>query len=331
MAPAGSPASTAPAGASQSPLQIAASALGQPPANRQQAAPGQPAQPATPTLPPEVQAKLERLAQLEQQYQQLQPYAQLGLQQWQKQQQEQRAKLQQEQQEAAKRPWFELPKFDRSLMQFLRKNPETGQIEALPGAPPGLVAEYTKFADAFQQIQIDFFTDPAKYLAGPIERLAEQKARQLIEQTFGGYRDEVTANQIIDQHAGWMIERTPDGRQQLTPAGRVYEGYVRQAAQKGLRSSLDQHEYALALTQRDLALAQLRQVQQQPAAADAAKQQFVQQAAQAAQKPSGPATPPSNPQVEPAPAPTGARRSLRQMLAEKFDKHGITDKTLAAR
>lgn len=312
-------AGASPAPAAASPNDIAAQALAGAPANQPAAGAAQ--------LPPDVQQRLQRLDEMERQLQQLQPYAQLGYQAHQRQQQERQQQLQREQQEQAARPWFTLPDFDPALLKFVERDPATGQLRAREGAPPDTLARYTQFSDSLSDLQMKFWRNPGELLGEPVKRIATEVAQQLIQQHFGGYRDEVTANQIVGEHAGWIFGTDATGRRAFTPEGKAYMGYVEQAKQYGIAGAQRQHDYALGLVQRDLLWARHQQGQQ-AGAAEAGKQQFVANAAAGAAG-AGPATG-GQPAASlsnggAAAGANGSQLSLRDLALRNLRKAGLVD------
>lgn len=317
-----------PAAASQTPEQIAQSAL----AAGQQTAPVQPTQAAapqatasTPALPADVQARLDRFEQLERHLPQLQQYAQFGYQQWLAQQQAAQAQQAQAQQAEAAKPWFQLPEFDLALAEFVEKDPATGQLRAREGAPLDVVPKYQAFQKALAETQLGFFQNPAKYLSDPIKRIATEIAQQTVRQHFGGYEQRVTADKILAENRGWMVTSGADGQAQLTPAGQLYQQYAEYGSSRlNINDPTALHAYARERVELDLLRAE-RSQRQAGTQGDAAKQQFLANAA----PPGGPATPPSPRVVEPAPVP-GGPQDLRTMLTAAFKANGINDATFRA-
>jgi hypothetical protein len=250
------------------------------------------------------------------------PYAQLGYQAWQAQQQ---AAAQQRQQ-ATDKPWFGLPQFNRGLLEFIQRNPTTGALEALPGAPPDALSQYSQFSKQYADTQIEFFTNPAKFLEEPIKRIAAEMAQQIVQQQLGGFQQQTQATQIANSVSSWAFQTGADGTRQWTPKGQQYAAMI-QAAERdyGITDPVKQHTFAMQVVNAQFGgpAAQAVAAPQQNAAAQAA---FLQSAA-AGQAGAGPATPPNAAQ----PAQPGGKgpTSLRDMLRAGFSQNGITDRDFA--
>lgn len=279
-----------------------------------------------PAVPPEFQARFDAY---ERQLQQLAPIAQAFYAQQQQAAADARRKaLEAEQtsaQQAAKKVWdWGLPQFDRGLLQMVRKNPQTGELEALPGAPPDAVSQYHRFSNALVDFQMGLATDPAKYLQGPIEAVAAQVAQRIVDQHLGGFQARQSSAQIVERNANWLFNGG-DEAAGLSPAGQVYRRAVADLGGRlGVTDPATLHE--LAVQQVKLAAFEAR-AQQSAAVAGGQqqKQQFLAQA-QAGR------TPPGHAAAVAAAPPAGAnghQPSLAERLKAAFHANGITDQSLA--
>lgn len=283
-----------------------------------------PAAPVAPTVSPELAEARQQLAEAQAQIQRYLPLAQMGYRQYQTQQQPPAPPTQ-----PAKKSPFGVPEFDHGLLKFLSKD-ASGRVVADPAAPPDAVARYQAYADAVQQAQQGFWTDPMRALGDPIRELVREEAQKLVQQQYQQAQSQTQVQQILGQHADWIFEKTADGQVRhqvdpltgradrvLTPMGRAYAQMVQRAESMGIRDVTGQHDYAVAMLQNAVWQSQQRQ-QQLPAAGDAAKANFLAQA-QAAP----PAAVAPQPPVTTPPAPETI--SLRQRMARNLQQAGVTD------
>jgi len=281
---------------------------------------------AAPAVPPEYQARLDRYEQqLQQQAQMLQAvYAERQ----QAAADARRKSLEAEQssaQQAAKKVWdWGLPQFDRGLLQMVRKNPQTGELEALPGAPPDAVSQYHRFSNALVDFQMGLATDPAKYLQGPIEAVAAQVAQRIVDQHLGGFQAKQSAAQIVEKNANWLFNGGSQANG-LSEHGRLYQQAVADIGQRlGVTDPETLHQLAVERVE----LAALRAARQQSGAVAGGQQQKQQFLAQA----QAGRTPPGHAAAVAAAPPAGAnghQPSLAERLKAAFHANGITDQSLA--
>jgi hypothetical protein len=278
------------------------------------------------------------VAQQWQQAQQMLPYAQQYMrhagqfQQWMAQQQQAAQQAQTQQQS-----WWKAPEYDPSWSQKLMRDPQTGEIKALPGQDPSIVGKYLAWVDHQRGFMDKFAQDPIGAIRPGIEQLVREQAQQLIQQHLGQFQERSLAQQVLQQNADWMYDQSgpinpQTGMPPLTPLGRQYAQYIFRAESMGITNTRDQHEYALGFLQRDYALGQLQgqgqqpgnpsPAQQQPVApgANAAAQQFLQQARQGAANPAAPAQN-VNGNYQ---APNGlSARGLQEAMLKELQANGI--------
>lgn len=204
---------------------------------------------------------------------------------------------QQAAQQAQQQSWWKAPEYDPTWSRRLTRDPQTGEIRALPGEPPDLVQKYLAWAEHQRSFLDKFAQDPIQAIKPGIEQVVQDTAQRLMQQQLAAYQERQQAEQFLAQNADWMFARDAQGQplvnpatQQpaLSPLGQQFAGYVFEAERMGLGDTASQQKYALAALQRDYLAAKYQQ-QAQPAAGDAAKQQFLQQAQAGARPPVAPA------------------------------------------
>lgn len=306
------------------------------------------------TLPPAAQAHIQQLQRQAQQWEQNRFYAQLGYQQWQQAQQGQRGGQPQLPPgqggggPAAPANPFGVPAFDISQISMLRRNPETGQYEAVMGAPPGLAQQAEQYQQAVVQATHNFFQNPEKYLEGIVRKLASEVADQRSQTHLGQYQNQQFAQTTLAQNAEWMYERDAAGnvvqdwdmnsgrpKAKLSPWGHEYARRVIELNQQGITNPQLQHRLAIEGLQ-NLAYQVMQRQQQQPppAGQQPAGQNFLAQG-QNGQLPGQGQAPPGYGQLPPgqlpAPGPgtPGRKLSLREELSGVYTANGFTDQALA--
>lgn len=263
---------------------------------------------------------------------------------------EQQKRAQQAQQ--TKDPWFKAPEYDPAWRARLTRDPQTGEIRAVPGAPPDLVGKYLSAVEHRENFLDKFAFDPIGAIKPGVEEVVRQIAQEIVEQQLGSYQSTQTSRQILQQNAEWLYERdqhsgrpvyNQNGQPQLSQAGQVYYGHLQRAAQMGFQNDQQAHEYAYSMLQRDLALAQLKQLQgkqgQAPQQAQAPQQSQSQQQTpqqqgedakngflqRAAGNAAGGKRRPGHGAGNAAGAPSGEGRSLVDSMRSAFKAAGVTD------
>lgn len=214
------------------------------------------------------------------------------------------------------------PAWERQITQDAN-----GNLSVAPGADPSLLQKYREYRAFRQNLAEKFLSNPYEFIQGPVQELAQQIARQEIQQHLGGYQDRVYADQFVNTNP-WLFQVDQNGspitdprtgQRLLSPMGDAFHKAVIRAQQMGIQDVRGQQEYAMAVVQRDAALVQLRaatpQQQQQQA-----NQQFLQQAGAGAnhQGNVGPAQSPApangNPPPTPGTATLGDSNRLRELM-----------------
>jgi len=227
--------------------------------------------------------------------------------------------------QAAQQSWWTAPEYDPSWQQKLMRDPQTGEIRALPGHDPSIVQKYLAWVDHQRGFLDRFARDPIGSIRPGIEQVVQAIVQQQVQQSLGQYQEQSLASQFLAQNADWLYERGANGapvrdartgRPALSSLGQQFARYVYEAEQMGLMDTASQQRYALGLLQRDYLLATAQQgapAQQPPAGGTAAPPRF----AQAAAAPAGPANGGYKP-------PSGASpRGLMEEMMRQFQAAGI--------
>jgi hypothetical protein len=231
-------------------------------------------------------------------------------------------------------PWG-VPEFDQRLLNFVSRDPATGQLTVLPGGPPDAALRVQQYQEAFREAHRKLIENPQEALGEIVEQRAQQLFDRMFQQRFGAQQQQQAAQQLLQENSDWLYERGQDGnvQQRFDPAsgqmrpvlsqwGQFYARQVQQLQQAGVTDSRMQHQLAVQAIQTHLYQAQLRQFQAQQAG-QTQQQQFVQQAAAA--QPGGAQPTPSH-LTPPAPA---QGMTLRDRMMASMNQNGLTDEMLA--
>lgn len=288
-----------------------------------------------PQIAPEIQAQLDRYRAMEGEYNQLSQFKHLIPLGYRAYQQAGQPNPNQPaaQPAAAAHPWG-LPQFDKRLLDFVGKDPATGQLALLPGAPPDALLRVQEFQAKFREAHENLLTDPAKALGPIFEKMFADRFQKQFGEQFGAIQQQQQTQRIIADNAKWLYAVDAQGNQvtQFDPAsgsnkpvlsgyGQQYVQLVKQAVQYGIQDTEAQHNFAvqgltnLVYQQR---FSQTQQVQQGQQTA----QNFTQQAAQTAVQQLNN----NNPNAIPAEIPP---TDLRAKMRAAMEGNGITDTVMS--
>lgn len=195
-----------------------------------------------------------------QQYQQILPYAKEYLayrpefQKWrdamsrQQGQQPQAPQQPQQPQRPEEHRWWNPPEVRESYKRFLVKD-ENGREVIDPEAPldaKHALYEYQKYKADFAS---KFLTDPQQALGPMVEKIAQEKAQQIVQAQMQDYTDTQYVSSLEAQNKDWLYEA--DGKTP-TPEGLAVNKYIDMAARMGIQSIDDRWEFATAMLERDL-------------------------------------------------------------------------------
>ena len=121
--------------------------------------------------------------------------------------------------------WWKAPEYDPGWLSKLVRDPQTGEIRALPGSDPTIVPKYLAWVEHQRQFMDRFSQNPIEAIRPGIEQIIEAKAQQMIQQHLGQYREQQQAAALLEQNSSWMQQQDPaTGRPVLTEWGRRYAG-----------------------------------------------------------------------------------------------------------
>lgn len=218
-----------------------------------------------------------------QQYQQIIPFASEYLQyrepfeQWRKSQGQQAPAPQAAQPQPQESPWWDPPKLKDSYRQWLTKD-ENGRETIDPNAPLDARSALTEHLAYKADFAKKFLENPESTLGPMVEKVAVQRAEQIVQDKIQRMRDEDFVSNLERENRDWMY--TQDGN--VSPEGLAVQKYIQDARSLGIAGAKARWDFATKMVERDLMLANLQ--------AQAQQAQFQQ--AQPVQPQAAPAQPP---------------------------------------
>lgn len=198
-----------------------------------------------------------------QQYQQIIPFASEYLQyrepfeQWRRSQQQGQVP-QQQPQTPAETPWWDPPKLKDSYRQFLVKD-ENGREIIDPNAPLDARAALTEHLAYKADFAKKFLENPENTLGPMVERVAVQRAEEIVQQKIQRMRDEDFVSALERENSDWMYDEGGN----VSPAGLAVQKYITDARSLGIAGAKARWEYATKMVERDMMLANLQMQYQQ--------------------------------------------------------------------
>lgn len=131
--------------------------------------------------------------------------------------------------EPPKKPW-EIPNFDRRMIQQLTKDAE-GNVVARPGAIPTLPQDYAAWQEAREAAIDKLLNDPYAVLHGDaMKDFIQEQARSVAQQMFEQQQQQTIRENFIKENSDWLFDQQGNP----TVAGQRMHSYVLEAEQQGL-------------------------------------------------------------------------------------------------
>lgn len=209
-----------------------------------------------------------------QQYQQIIPFASDYLrykepfEQWMQQQNGQRSQPQvQQQQPPQETPWWDPPKLKDSYRQWLTRD-ENGRETIDPNAPLDARSALTEHLAYKADFAKKFLENPESTLGPMVEKVAVQRAEQIVQDKIQRMRDEDFVSTLERENKDWLYGA--DGN--ASPEGLAVQKYIQDARSLGIAGAKARWDYATRMVERDLMLFHLQQQQSQQAQYQQAQQ-----------------------------------------------------------
>lgn len=221
-----------------------------------------------------------------QQYQQIIPFASEYLQyrepfeQWRKSQGQPQAMPQQAPAQPQESPWWDPPKLKDSYRQWLTKD-ENGREVIDQNAPLDARAALTEHLAYKADFAKKFLENPESTLGPMVEKVAVQRAEQIVQEKIQRMRDEDFVATLERENRDWMYDENGN----VSGPGLAVQKYIQDARSLGISGAKARWEFATKMVERDMMLANLQM-------------QFQQAQAQQAQPMQPQAAPPQAPAVD---------------------------------
>lgn len=199
-----------------------------------------------------------------QQYQQMIPFASDYLrfkepfEQWRQQQAQQAQAPQPAQAQPQESPWWDPPKLKDSYRQWLTKD-ENGRETIDPNAPLDARSALTEHLAYKADFAKKFLENPESTLGPMVEKVAVQRAEQIVQDKIQRMRDEDFVTSLERENSDWLYGA--DGN--ASPAGLAVQKYIQDARSLGIAGAKARWDFATKMVERDLMLANLQQQSQQ--------------------------------------------------------------------
>lgn len=165
--------------------------------------------------------------------------------------------------------WWNPPQVREGFKQYLVRDAEGREIIA-ENAPLEARAQLQEFQAYKADFARKFLDDPQGALGPMVEKIVTQRAQEIAQQQVSGLKDEQLVQQLEAQNADWLY----DENRNVSREGLLVQKYIEDAKTKGISGVQSRWDYAVAMVERDLAIARF-QFEQQQAQQQAAPQQPV--------------------------------------------------------
>lgn len=173
--------------------------------------------------------------------------------------------------------WWNPPKVKDVYRQYLTRDEHGREViaENAPLEARHALAEHQAYKAEFARKLLE---NPRDALGPMVEQIVAERAREIAESQITGLKEETYISQIEQENRDWLY----DGNGNVSREGLLVQKYIEDARGQGIQGAKARWEYATAMVERDLALANLQAYSQYRQPAPVAPQQ---QAPQAPQEP----------------------------------------------
>lgn len=175
-------------------------------------------------------------------------------------------------------PWWNPPQLKDSYRQWLTRD-ENGREIIDPNAPLDARSALTEHMAYKADFAKKFLENPESTLGPMVEKVAVQRAEQIVQDKIQRMRDEDFVTSLERENKDWLYGA--DGN--ASPEGLAVQKYIQDARSLGITGAKARWDYATRMVERDLMLFNLQQQAQQP------QQPQYQQAPPQAMQPQPPA------------------------------------------
>ena len=162
-------------------------------------------------------------------------------------------------QQPQENPWWNPPQLKDSYRQWLTRD-ENGREIIDPNAPLDARSALTEHLAYKADFAKKFLENPESTLGPMVEKVAVQRAEQIVQDRIQRMRDEDFVTSLERENKDWLYG--PDGN--ASPEGLAVQKYIQDARSLGITGAKARWDYATRMVERDLMLFNLQQQAQQP-------------------------------------------------------------------
>ena len=161
--------------------------------------------------------------------------------------------------------WWNPPTVKDSYRRYLTRD-ENGREIISPEAPldaKAALQDYMEYRANFAQ---KFLDNPEQTLGPMVEKVAMQRAEQIVDQRLSRMKDENYVQELESQNRDWLFDQSGN----VSAEGLAVQKYIQDAKTMGISGAQARWDYATRMVERDLLLSAMQraqQPQQQPAPA----------------------------------------------------------------
>lgn len=208
----------------------------------------------------EAMQREEHAARALQQYQSIVPVAQEYLQHRPQYQEWLKSRSQPPQQAQPAKPeqpaWWNPPQIKDSYKRYLTRD-ENGREVIDSNAPLDAKAALQDYQDYRANFAQKFLDNPEQTLGPMVEKVAVERAEQIIEQRLSRMQDEQYVSGLERENKDWLY----DEKGNVSAEGMAVQKYIGDAKSLGISGAQARWDFATKMVERDLLLANLRQSQ----------------------------------------------------------------------
>lgn len=155
--------------------------------------------------------------------------------------------------------WWNPPQVKDSYRRYLVRD-ENGREVIDPNAPLDAKAALQDYQDYRANFAQKFLDNPEQTLGPMVEKVAVERAQQIVDQRLQRMQDEQYVSGLERENKDWLY----DQKGNASAEGLAVQKYIGDAKSLGIQGAQARWDFATKMVERDLLLANLRQLQQQP-------------------------------------------------------------------
>jgi len=159
--------------------------------------------------------------------------------------------------EPVKESWWNPPALKDSYKRYLTRD-ESGNEIIDPNAPLDAKAALMEHQAYRSQFATNFLENPEKTLGPMVERVAIERAQEIVDQRLRRMNDEQYVSGLEAENRDWLYDKGGN----VSAEGLAVQKYIGDAKTLGISGAQARWDYATKLVERDLLLSNLQQSRQ---------------------------------------------------------------------